>query len=299
MRVLRYSWFAALTAPKGRVYTWHCGGEIDRFLSVVAIGSAKAALPLWSPAVYADHHRARRNVQAVTMLAYDSDAEHASGAEIERKLSVALPGVSCRWHSSWTSRPGAIRARILVDLPRDISADEHALAWTVGRRMLAAGGIETDGACSDPSRAYYIPAHAPGGWYGWGRLDGDPLDVDYAIERERRRVDHARREADAAAEARRARLHVVGDQVMARARAYLAQMPPAISGAHGHDVTFAAALRLTRGFRLSEDHAFALLSEWNQSCQPPWSDRDLRRKVEQAARHGRAPDGWLADRRRA
>jgi hypothetical protein len=54
-----------------------------------------------------------------------------------------------------------------------------------------------------------------------------------------------------------------------------------------------------RGFRLDEATAFALLSEWNLRCQPPWDQLSLRRKVRQAAERGYQSEGsMLVDRRR-
>ena len=83
--------------------------------------------------------------------------------------------------------------------------------------------------------------------------------------------------------------------VVERARKYIAKCPPAVSGQHGHDHTFAVAVRLVRGFSLPADVAYALLSEWNRACLPPWSERDLRRKVAQAAQFGRMAWGELRD----
>lgn len=69
----------------------------------------------------------------------------------------------------------------------------------------------------------------------------------------------------------------------ARARAYLSKLPPAIAGQGGHSATFAAACRLVE-FGLGADDALDLLSEWNQNCQPPWTERDLRHKLNDAFR---------------
>jgi len=53
------------------------------------------------------------------------------------------------------------------------------------------------------------------------------------------------------------------------ARAYLAKLPPAISGAGGHDATFRAACWLVRR-GLAEGDATTLLRQWNGThCQPP------------------------------
>lgn len=79
-----------------------------------------------------------------------------------------------------------------------------------------------------------------------------------------------------------------------RARAYIRTVPPAISGQHGHDATFRAAVLLVRGFDLDGETAFRVLrEEWNPSCDPPWSDNDLRRKVDQAIQHSTASRGFL------
>lgn len=72
--------------------------------------------------------------------------------------------------------------------------------------------------------------------------------------------------------------------VIERARGYLSKVPPAISGQHGHDATFRAACVLVLGFGLNEVQAAALMHEYNQRCEPPWGDYDLRRKVSQAAK---------------
>lgn len=74
----------------------------------------------------------------------------------------------------------------------------------------------------------------------------------------------------------------VGTTVAERARRYLEKVEPAIAGQGGHNTTFRAACILVLGFALSEGEALGLLSEWNVSCEPPWSERELRHKVESA-----------------
>ncbi len=67
-----------------------------------------------------------------------------------------------------------------------------------------------------------------------------------------------------------------------RARRYLSKIPPAVSGQKGHDQTFHAACVLIIGFNVDESLASSLLSEWNSGCLPPWSDKELSRKINQA-----------------
>lgn len=79
-----------------------------------------------------------------------------------------------------------------------------------------------------------------------------------------------------------------------RARRYIGKCPAAISGHGGHNATFHVAAALVHGFSLGEAEALILLREWNQRCQPPWSDRELEHKAKSAAgaRHAQ-PRGHL------
>ncbi len=82
--------------------------------------------------------------------------------------------------------------------------------------------------------------------------------------------------------------------VVNRARRYVAKCLPAISGRGGHTSTFAVAQALVRGFELSEAQALEiLLAEYNPRCLPPWSARELRHKVRQAASRGHMPPGSI------
>lgn len=84
-----------------------------------------------------------------------------------------------------------------------------------------------------------------------------------------------------------------------RARRYLARMPAAISGQNGHGKAYAAAVCMVHGFGLDPQVAFDLLKhEYNARCEPPWSDKELWHKVNDAVTkpHMR-PYGWLRDQR--
>jgi len=82
---------------------------------------------------------------------------------------------------------------------------------------------------------------------------------------------------------------VGGARVVERARKYLATIPGAVSGSGGHVQTLLAAEHMVRGFRLDRDVALSILeSDYNPRCEPPWAERELRHKVEEAAEHGTA-----------
>jgi hypothetical protein len=70
--------------------------------------------------------------------------------------------------------------------------------------------------------------------------------------------------------------------VQRQAVAYIARIPPAISGQGGDLLTYIVACRLVLGFDLSPQEAWPLLQVFNQGCQPPWSDDELRHKLERA-----------------
>lgn len=84
------------------------------------------------------------------------------------------------------------------------------------------------------------------------------------------------------------------DQVVERARRYLARIPVSINGQGGHNAAFTATCVLVLGFGLSERDAYDLLTEWNTGCQPPWSEKELRHKVDSAAAQP-GPRNYLRD----
>lgn len=90
---------------------------------------------------------------------------------------------------------------------------------------------------------------------------------------------------------------VSADVLERRAIAYLDAMPPAISGQGGHNATYTAATALVHGFGIPPDRALEILvAGYNPRCVPPWTEKELRHKVENAAAkaHER-PFGWLRD----
>lgn len=86
-----------------------------------------------------------------------------------------------------------------------------------------------------------------------------------------------------------------GNTVFARASRYLAKMPPAVSGSGGHNSTFKAACALVHGFALDQETAVRLLvEEYNPTCDPPWTEHELRHKVRSAEKpQSNRPRGYL------
>lgn len=65
-----------------------------------------------------------------------------------------------------------------------------------------------------------------------------------------------------------------------RAAAYLEKTPPAVEGQAGSIQTMHAA-GVLKGFAIPQDAAFDLLEVWNRRCEPPWSESDLLRKIDE------------------
>ena len=59
-------------------------------------------------------------------------------------------------------------------------------------------------------------------------------------------------------------------------------MPVAVSGNRGHDATFHVACTLVLGFNLSPSEAFPLMIEYSGRCKPPWTEAEIRHKLEDA-----------------
>jgi hypothetical protein len=74
---------------------------------------------------------------------------------------------------------------------------------------------------------------------------------------------------------------------------YVAKMPGAISGSGGHAATF-DVVRAARGFALSEDETLDILHEYNERCEPPWSERELIHKASYVTKMRKA-EGYILD----
>jgi hypothetical protein len=87
------------------------------------------------------------------------------------------------------------------------------------------------------------------------------------------------------------------DDLIARARKYLATLPESIEGQKGHDALFRAATVLAHGYAFDDATALDLLREYNNTkCSPSWDEKELERKIREAGRRAHdKPKGWLLD----
>src|SRR3990167_6937456 len=69
-----------------------------------------------------------------------------------------------------------------------------------------------------------------------------------------------------------------------RVMAYLNKLPAAISGSGGHNATLRVACECFR-FGLSSSEAWEAMRWYNENrCSPPWNEKDLRHKLDDAER---------------
>jgi hypothetical protein len=123
-----------------------------------------------------------------------------------------------------------------------------------------------------------------------------PVAIEYLEPSAVYRPSHFPRAA-ARAHLRRVRSSGEHAHAVERARRYVAALPAAVAGRQGDLLTFRLCCRLVRGFALSDVQAFSILGEWNARCEPPWTYRELRDKLNNARRYGREPIGGCLTRR--
>ncbi len=111
-------------------------------------------------------------------------------------------------------------------------------------------------------------------WIGEGLLPASALPVA-KIGWTRTRVRRALRPIEPPADS---------DALVRRARAYLARVEGAQSGHRGHDRTMRVAGILIQKFGLSIEQAWPLILKWNERCEPPWSEKELLHKLQDAER---------------
>lgn len=75
-----------------------------------------------------------------------------------------------------------------------------------------------------------------------------------------------------------------------RGRAYLQECEPCVAGQGGHNKLFKICCHLIHGLHLTQQQTLVVLEEYNAKCQPPWSEAEMRHKVQDAEQKGSADD---------
>jgi hypothetical protein len=83
------------------------------------------------------------------------------------------------------------------------------------------------------------------------------------------------------------------DARLERARKYIAKMPAAIQGDHGHDALFNVVCTAMVGFDLDEGATRSIVDEYNLRCDPSFSEKEIAHKIKQAATKSTRDRGYL------
>ena len=243
---------------------------------------------IWAPASFKDGYRKKDNVESIHALGLDFDALPANGLTLlEEEFGEDLAIIHTTWSHGF-EKP--VAARVLVALSRPVSVSEYEsitryLATTTYNKPEA---LLLDTQALDGSRGWAWPSiRAEGAPYVFRSITGKPVDVE-ALLCEARKLDDYKRAEQAKENERRererqARRGKGGSlDMVERCRRYVATIDPAIEGAKGHDQTWRAAHAIVQRFELDGPEGWDILVEYNQRCQPPWSEKELRHKFEDA-----------------
>lgn len=231
--------------------------------------------PGWSPAIFDPPKRALENIKWVHALALDYDNKTKSGDRAADPITIAavadmLGDFYGLIHTTRSHAKDWPRFRVILPLTRPVSAWEYTALWQAAARRWP--GL--DPAPKDASRFWYTP--------GMGDHEGADFEA-VTIAGAFLNPDEFLRERALATPPPPS-----DNQKEVRARAYIATMPEAISGAGGHAALWAVARKLVCDFELDEQAAFRVLAtEYNPRCKPAWSDRDLQHKISDAANKAR------------
>lgn len=273
-----------ITEPTGRRWlgTWRA---LFRRFETPDAASDKMALRGWAPTHFTGDRRALANVERVFAVGLDIDSSLAS---YEESVTLWEPYVM-NIHTTWSSTPEAMRFRVVLPTKRAMTAAEYVRVRRWCARRSDEASQLTDDRAADPSRLWFVPGVAPGrrGEYRCTTRWNAPLDVDAILEFE----PELPPPPPAAPTVTPLRAEPT---TLERAAAYLQKCDPAISGAGGHTTTLLIAEKITVGFLLDPETAYGLLAmHWNPRCQPPWGERELRRKCHQSMRGSKLEPGAL------
>ncbi len=241
----------------------------------------------------------RASLVASTANTFDLDSGCPAFDDVVSR--VHSTGIAAWVHTTSSHRSDAPRCRVIVPFLAPIPPADALESGRALEGIFADAGLVVDPKARDyDTRKNYLPAIVAGGEYRWAHVEGEPAPVADLLEV--RRIEREAEEHLAALaalrQARAASLRSpVGASAYSRALAYTATVPGAVSGQGGHAATFLMAARLIKGFALSDGEALDVLSAWNLTCLPPWTPRELARKVREAREKSTMPVGALLEAR--
>lgn len=315
----------------------HRGDDIDGMVRSAeelsgGLGVYFTLNPLSIP-VGANRHAKKPDAVKYRNLLIDFDAQravHTNATDAEKDLAAerAVAVLNHLWKLGWP-QPVQVDSGngwhliYRIDLPNDdvhqklVRSVLHALgsqfddeAVTVDRRVHNADRI-----CKLPGTWARKGPHSPARPHRLARLIHAPARMDTVTEAQLRALVTGGQAEIPAVEApdhpepkdfatppnpfiAKASNESASTDLIARAEAYIDACAPAISGQGGHPQTLSVARGVVWGFALGAEEGFRLLwARYNPRCNPPWNEKELRHKCEDADKpdpNGR-PRGYLAD----
>lgn len=276
----------SLTEPRGKrvALTWEALAKALAAPKPRPADPERPDLPGWSPATFREDRRAKDRVEVVTALVLDVDKGDVPLERVKKAIGAHRAVV----HSTRRATPGSPRWRVVMATERPMTPDEHAIMWSAAHDVFSRHGIALDEATKDPSRFWFMPCEPLEGDYVCEVVDGAALDIGAA------RVPVAAEPREPEPQPTQPVVHDEPDELARitvatrkrRASAYLLQAEAAVSGEEGHKTAMRVVTAVVRGFALSAADARDVLSSWNARCEPPWSDRELAHKIDEASRVG-------------
>ena len=229
------------------------------------VAASKDALPRWSACTYVDDYRRLSSVHLAHAIVLDFD----SGVDMNRLMRSREEWAGC-YHSSWSSTEDVPRGRLVLFVDMPVVPREYHRVWRYAvSRFEQYGQPDLQG--KEMCKAWAAPGiPEDGAPYDFILGAGPPIDVREAL-----RVMPAERKPEF-----KPRQFTESEMpAVERARRWLEKQDSAISGQGGSLQTARIAYSLTGFYELDETTAFELLREYNQRCQPPWRDHELRAKI--------------------
>jgi hypothetical protein len=218
------------------------------------------------------------SVGHIEALVLDFDALYVSDvARLWERLSPWL--YVAHTSASHTEARPKWRAALAITSP--VSAGQWRERWCAAiARLELRGRLAPDKVARNPSRLYYLPAHLADVAPGWRvNRSGVPLAMSTLPA------------LPPSKPLRAPTIRWESSDFERQASRFIAKIPPAVEGAHGDDTTYRVACVLVRDFGLTDEQAMPLFLGWNAQCAPPWSEDDLRRKLQHARRYGKQQIG--------
>jgi len=287
-----YTKFEALYATTPIVIEYF--DELCTELCEPVITPDKYAAWMYSAAVFIPGTtRANANVLYCSMFIADIDKspeEHVS----ELVDFVDEAQTRCVFHTTHSNaegqKEGKFKCRFLFPASRNIEPYEWDQAWRGFEVFVKqASGCTLDPQCRDPSHAYFAPSASSIDEVAVQVFEGEPIDVDMLLDLAPPRASKSEPTFEKPSEEL---LKRVEPSVRYRmAKRLIEVMPPAIEGQGGDRQTLLAAY-VGHDYALPPEDFWPLLLEFNKRCRPPWSEADLRKKLENAYKYSHLPAGW-------